>query len=45
MEPGSVTARTSNTPIVMYGNNAKKYDAFPELCIPEFWYFKLKKKL
>lgn len=29
--PSRVTARTNKIPITTYGNNAKKYDALPEL--------------
>lgn len=33
--PGSVTERTNKTPMITYGKMARKYDAFPELRIPE----------
>lgn len=32
--PSNVTARMSKANIITYGNNARKYDAFPELFTP-----------
>lgn len=32
--PFNVTARMSKIPKITYGNNARKYEAFPELRIP-----------
>lgn len=32
--PSSVTARMSNANMITYGNNARKYEHFPELLTP-----------